>query len=160
MTTPDPQITGVNLENVTARNITIKDVTITTGTRPPKPPLAPAAFLNPNTRPLPRGHTPGALLNARYEVVPFYDPARQAELDALAAWCADPAATAARLFTGPGGSGKTRLLIEWCKRLRGQGWSAGFLPDHVTGKQIDALLNGDCPHPGGRRLRREPPQAA
>ncbi|MEO1303303.1 MAG: hypothetical protein AAFV36_09070, partial [Myxococcota bacterium] len=61
---------------------------------------------------------PGALLTARYEVVPFVDAVRIDELALLEAWWADDVATSVRLFTGSGGTGKTRLFIEWATRLR------------------------------------------
>jgi tetratricopeptide (TPR) repeat protein/nucleoside phosphorylase len=74
-------------------------------------------------------NNPSTLLNARYEVVPFLDAPRSRELALLAAWCDDPSpAPSVRVFTGPGGAGKTRLLLEWCRRLRQRGWVAGFLP--------------------------------
>ncbi len=31
------------------------------------------------------------------------------------------------IVTGEGGSGKTRLLLEWCKRMRAKHWLAGFV---------------------------------
>lgn len=69
---------------------------------------------------------PAVLLNARYEVVPFFEASRSQELAELERWCADPTPVGARLFTGPGGAGKTRLFIEWSKRLRARGWVAGL----------------------------------
>jgi hypothetical protein len=42
----------------------------------------------------------------------------------LLAWCR---ASAARLVHGPGGLGKTRLMIEVAAELRKDGWMAGFL---------------------------------
>jgi hypothetical protein len=41
------------------------------------------------------------------------------------------------LLTGAGGSGKTRLLIEWCRRLRYQGWHAGFLRSDRRAADLD-----------------------
>lgn len=69
---------------------------------------------------------PSELLQAKHEAVPYIDATGLAE-DMLA-WCRDGArATAGRLLHGPGGFGKTRLLIETARRLRGQDWLAGFL---------------------------------
>ena len=44
-----------------------------------------------------------------------------------AAYAARPARAAGRLIHGPGGLGKTRLLIEVAARMRASGWSAGFV---------------------------------
>ena len=68
---------------------------------------------------------PGALLRAGYGVVPFHG--RQREIDDLQAWCDEVAQVGIRLYTGAGGMGKSRLLIEQCERLLRQGWRAGFL---------------------------------
>jgi tetratricopeptide (TPR) repeat protein/nucleoside phosphorylase len=77
----------------------------------------------------PPQNNPGTLLNARYGIVPFLDAMRSRELASLASWCDDPLpAPSVRVFTGPGGAGKTRLFLEWCRRLRHRGWVANFLP--------------------------------
>ena len=61
----------------------------------------------------------------------------------LASWCTeDKAERSVLLLTGEGGSGKTRLLIEWCRRLRAQGWYAGFLPAGRSPGEIVPLLRG------------------
>jgi len=69
---------------------------------------------------------PGALLRADIErPVPFHG--RSTELDDLTAWSGDDAQLAVRLITGAGGMGKTRLVLELCRKLQRQGWRAGFL---------------------------------
>jgi hypothetical protein len=68
---------------------------------------------------------PGALLRAEYGIVPFHG--RKRETEDLQAWCDDAAPIGIRLYTGAGGMGKSRLLIEQCERLTRQGWRAGFL---------------------------------
>jgi tetratricopeptide (TPR) repeat protein len=103
-------------------------------------------FLMSNIREPPQATNPGTLLNARYEVVPFFDEARTRELGDLKTWCEDDKlATSVRLFYGPGGTGKTRLFIEWAKRLRDQGWRAGFLPEQVKDDQVESILHTDKP---------------
>ena len=69
--------------------------------------------------------SPTKLLRAQSRVVPLYG--RDDELTQLDAWLNDGAPFGIRLFTGPGGSGKTRLLIEWCSQLEKQGIPAGFV---------------------------------
>jgi tetratricopeptide (TPR) repeat protein len=117
-----------------------------TPARASKPKKTPADFLLSNTREAPKATNPATLLNARYEVVSFFADARTRELDDLKAWCdSEEPATGVRLFYGPGGTGKTRLLIEWAKQLREQGWYAGFLPENVEDDQIERLLHTDRP---------------
>lgn len=73
--------------------------------------------------------TPSALLNARYQVVPFDNATRRTETDAIVAWCSAADELSVWLYYGPGGSGKTRLFVELCHRYRQLGWAAGFLAD-------------------------------
>jgi hypothetical protein len=57
----------------------------------------------------------------------------------LLAWCSEERPTAARLIHGPGGLGKTRLMIEVAAQLRQQAWTAGFLdPPHAP---LDATFD-------------------
>jgi len=74
------------------------------------------------------------LLDPRREVVAFIG--RHDELDALVAWCEDPAAIRLRLVTGPGGVGKTRLAVELADRLRKMGWVCERVAD---GKETNAI---------------------
>jgi glycosyltransferase involved in cell wall biosynthesis/tetratricopeptide (TPR) repeat protein len=78
------------------------------------------------------GHPDSLLLRADEECVPF-DLGRADILDDLLTWArrTDGFPVMVRLHTGPGGSGKTRLLLEACRNL-GPEWNAGF-------------LDGDCP---------------
>ncbi|MFN0182134.1 MAG: tetratricopeptide repeat protein [Gemmatimonadales bacterium] len=75
----------------------------------------------------PREVAPTELLQARLGVVDYIDVTG---LEAkLIGWCTDGAqSTSGRLIHGPGGLGKTRLMIEVAAKLRQKGWMAGFLP--------------------------------
>src|SRR5690606_20747473 len=72
--------------------------------------------------------------------VPFIEESHGEVLDELADWCERPRRedgpertgapdVAVRILLGPGGSGKTRLAAELCRRLqedRERRWTAGF----------------------------------
>ncbi|NMO15818.1 tetratricopeptide repeat protein [Pyxidicoccus fallax] len=88
---------------------------------------------------------PAALLSARYRYVPFYEPVRAELLRELRAWCDDEEPVSARVFHGAGGAGKTRLLIEWCERLRAEGWLAGFLMRSADAARFEALMLSEHP---------------
>jgi len=88
---------------------------------------------------------PSELLTACYEVVPFEETGREHELAELTAWCAADAPASVFLLHGQGGTGKTRLLIEWCRRLRHQGWHAGFLDRYAQLPSLDPLFEGTTP---------------
>ena len=45
-----------------------------------------------------------------------------------------------KLFTGSGGSGKSRLMIEWALHKQRQRWHTPFLHKNITETQIDQLL--------------------
>lgn len=69
--------------------------------------------------------SPGALLRAQYGIVPFHG--RDKELNDLLDWCQDPSPAKVRLYTGPGGMGKTRLALEAALMMRDKGWLTGFV---------------------------------
>ena len=94
---------------------------------------------------LPENAPPSKYLTARYEVIPFQDRGREQEIAQLTEWSSSAERASVLLIHGAGGSGKTRLLIEWCRRLRHQGWHAGFLDRDVTEAKLDALLEGVVP---------------
>lgn len=71
-----------------------------------------------------------ALLRAEYGVVSFWG--RADLVDDLTDWAASATPVGVRLYAAAGGMGKTRLLIELCRLLRGSGWRAGFLRPDVT----------------------------
>jgi len=95
------------------------------------------ARLDPGYVSLPENPAPSQYLVARYGVVEFTGRGRElAELDA---WSERPGTVAVRLIYGPGGAGKTRLLLEWMKRRGEAGELAGFLRDEIDDAVIDWL---------------------
>ena len=69
---------------------------------------------------------------------------RDKELAAILEWAEDGGNTvSARLVTGPGGAGKTRLAAEAARILRQRGWSAGFLPRDAKHSQIIDVSDRD-----------------
>ncbi|MGC4869307.1 hypothetical protein ACLQ3B_28145 [Micromonospora sp. DT53] len=88
-------------------------------------------------------YPPSALLRAQYRIVPFFG--RERALDDLVGGLSDGPMTSLRIYTGPGGMGKTRLLLEACARARDNSWRAGFLHptvERVTARQLDLLAAG------------------
>ena len=63
-------------------------------------------------------------MQARYAAAPYID-ATGAKADCVA-WCLSGERAAGLLIYGPGGFGKTRLMIETAAELRDHGWTAGF----------------------------------
>lgn len=80
-----------------------------------------AISLEPGSEQLPENPPPSALLNARYEVVPFHEQGREAILADLDLWCDEGPPVAVRLLHAEGGVGKTRLALEWSRRRSGRG---------------------------------------
>jgi len=82
--------------------------------------------------------SPAALLRADFGVVPFHG--REGEIRDLASWCDGEAPLALRLYTAPGGFGKTRLLRQVVRLRREAGWDAGFLAEGALGGHGAAAL--------------------
>lgn len=101
--------------------------------------------LHPGTAPRPRDLAPSQFLDARYEIVPWYDGARDGTLAALDAWGGEGARALVRLLHAEGGVGKTRLAIEWSRRLRERGWCAGFLAKDAPTDWYDDLCAWGVP---------------
>jgi hypothetical protein len=80
------------------------------------------------------------LPNAPHRVSEFSGPINPELMQELQAWCDEDTPVSVRLFHGAAGSGKTRLFIEGCSTLRGQGWRAGFLPEAVEPDSFEALV--------------------
>jgi hypothetical protein len=58
----------------------------------------------------------------------------------LEAWIDSPAPFAGQVIAGRGGSGKTRLAVEVCRRLRKWDWLCGFLARGDGEGRLDALV--------------------
>ncbi|HLH68398.1 MAG TPA: tetratricopeptide repeat protein [Candidatus Dormibacteraeota bacterium] len=96
-------------------------------------------------------YPPSALLRAEFEAVPFYG--REETLDDLLGWANADRPLGIRVYTGAGGMGKTRLLIELCGRMDRR-WRAGFLNRALGGlpaggegwlRPLDALFQEEAP---------------
>lgn len=96
-------------------------------------------LLVPGTATSPADPPPSALLDARYEAVPFCTRGREAILTELDRWCDEGPDVATRLLHAEGGIGKTRLAIEWTRQRRARGWCAGFLPKDVPAAWFERL---------------------
>ncbi|MBV1855167.1 toll/interleukin-1 receptor domain-containing protein [Catellatospora tritici] len=92
---------------------------------------------------LPSRYSPSTLLRAEHSVVPFHG--REKELLEVTEWCAGPATVAARLITGPGGQGKTRMAQQACALMREQRWPAGFLAEQADPAALRRLRSGAGP---------------
>jgi tetratricopeptide (TPR) repeat protein len=97
---------------------------------------------------VPRRYGPAHLLEPALGVVPF--TGRAAELADLEGWCLDELAGLVRLVTGGGGTGKTRLALELCRRMAGRGWQCVQVDEGTEGEvvQLERLAAG----PGARLL--------
>ncbi|TNE49596.1 MAG: serine protease [Deltaproteobacteria bacterium] len=91
--------------------------------------------------------SPSALLLAQHRTIPFVPELHGHVWSTLQTWCKNPSPpNAVQLVVGPGGSGKTRLLLELCLwSEESEGWSAGFLPESLNDEQWDQLHTSGRP---------------
>jgi len=93
--------------------------------------------------PAPRAY----ILLPKYRLLPYMGSPFQEVLSDLLTWARGleekKGKVGLRLYTGPGGSGKTRLLIEAGERLRAEGWWAGFLTPGPMGDDLAERLVTD-----------------
>ncbi len=82
---------------------------------------------------LPMSH----LLRSGHRVVGF--TGREAIEQNIVEWCEADTLAAVRLYTGQGGIGKTRLLIEACETQRCRGWRVGFLAAMTSPPETHAV---------------------
>ena len=91
--------------------------------------------------------TPALLLNARVALAPYLDV--HGLRAGLSVWAREGRAVRGKLIHGPGGLGKTRLMVEVCADMRAQGWAAGFIetPDtrdaDIHRQAIEGLIDSD-----------------
>lgn len=95
----------------------------------PDPVWAGGDVLRPPYEPMPIRHqwSEADLLRARHDVVPFRG--RKEQLRELIEWCEGNTERPvyARLLSGDGAVGKTRLARELCRRMSDKGWIAGII---------------------------------
>ncbi|MCH7862980.1 MAG: SIR2 family protein [Proteobacteria bacterium] len=88
------------------------------------------------------------LLRPESAVVPFHAERRGLLQEVLDWAIVEPQRIALRLQAGPGGAGKTRLMLEACRELNeAHGWAAGFLQEGADlERDLQSLLaeSGDC----------------
>jgi tetratricopeptide (TPR) repeat protein len=88
------------------------------------------------------------LLLPRYRLVPYTGKAFRQTLEDLLAWARGLEAArppvGLRIYIGPGGAGKTRLLIEAGEALRREGWWTGFLRAGRLNSDNAPLLTADA----------------
>jgi hypothetical protein len=101
-----------------------------------------AVSLLADPEPVPADAGPSALLVARREVVPF--TGRAVERDDLAAWLDGAAPSAARLVTGLGGAGKTRLALQVARDAQDRGWFALTARHRLDGGTLIQAARGGC----------------
>jgi len=90
------------------------------------------------------------VLRAEYRFIPYEGSTFEAMRDDLIAWAQELARTdpplGLRFYVGPGGAGKTRLVVEAGEQLRERGWLVAFLdPGADWPAHADALLRAERP---------------
>jgi hypothetical protein len=97
--------------------------------------VIPDLFVQP---PVPAANpAPSTAVRPEYDRTPF--AGRERELADLLAWATDSAATATQLVVGDPGSGRTRLAMELCDRMRAKGWLAGLVDGVVPAAQLSGI---------------------
>jgi glycosyltransferase involved in cell wall biosynthesis len=92
-----------------------------------------------------RGQSYSQLLRAEEACVPYH-VGKEDQLAQLVEWAnASTYPLMLRLFTGAGGTGKTRLLIEACNRLSDEVWKAGFLTSELTLAELERRFTAELP---------------
>lgn len=126
-----------------SRNVQIQDVDrsliqITYEGTPRTVPLEPAVVPVATRTP-----SPARLIRAHASVFPYLD--RGDLLAGLVGWVSSEASFAGEVISGRGGSGKTRLAVELCSRLKDRDWLCGFLARIADQAMLDALVQAPVP---------------
>jgi hypothetical protein len=90
-----------------------------------------------------RAKSPARLVRARSGVVPYV--AREDLMAELERWVTTSDPFAGQIIGGGGGSGKTRLAVELCRRLEPSGWLCGFLTRIADAGALGALVEAPTP---------------
>jgi hypothetical protein len=88
-----------------------------------------------------RGHDPLAWLHWKSRLAPTL-VGREREMDSLRRWAKEGRGVRARVISGEGGTGKTRLAAELAQELRDQGWQAGFADLRHSGDGVAVFKAG------------------
>ena len=115
------RLTATRAEDLVAHPDFRAAVRRVTGVDPQLEPVELAELLEP--APPMEVSSPTMLLRADAEVVSFHG--REDVLAGLEQWCLADGPPAARVLTGPGGQGKTRVARQLMARLRDHGWVTG-----------------------------------
>ncbi len=101
----------------------------------------------PVTEPPREGGLRSHLLHPKYRLVPYIGDVFQNELQNLLGWAREleeaKGQVGLRIYIAPGGSGKTRLLIEAGEALRREGWWTGFLSVKALDDRLAECLARD-----------------
>jgi tetratricopeptide (TPR) repeat protein len=104
----------------------------------------PEDWLDTGSLPPLRRDNPASLLHARRGVVPFHGWLRGGEVARLQTWWRRDDPVAVMIVAGPGGAGKTRLMLELCAATRTDGLVAGFVGSRTTYEDFVGLFAGDA----------------
>ena len=94
-----------------------------------------AALLYTPSTPWRRRPTEAMLLDAAAAIVPYFPRPEDDELDD---WFHGEDDIALRLYEAEGGAGKTRWMLEQCRRLSAAGWRTGFLTGDAGAQEAPA----------------------
>ena len=123
--------------NVQISHVSDAEITISVNNSHPRSiPLVPAWIE------LPDGASPSFMVRARFALAPFIgDLAEELELS----WCAPQEPFRLAIVVGRGGSGKTRLGVEMCRRLGERGWLTGLLKSRDDAEAWETLADAPVP---------------